>query len=851
MQESGGHKLTTEECKILFANLFNNVSDPFCIIRLDKTLIYSNNALQQFFNEQINFKNKTLISTLFPGIDENLNPGNDKSEKSFIASADKRCTKNSEDIQIKWKAVKSDLIVSEEEMIILMGKTLNKKKTALLHYTDLVLNALPVTYYSCEVSEETKTIWINEKIKQMTGYEPELFISSGTFWQDRIHPDDFERIINQYKSILQTQNIELIYRWKCSDGEYRWFLDRAVCLTDETGKPIEIFGIWIDISDKKYAEDALEQTRFFIQKIVDTTPGILFVYDMEKQKTLFHNYHEEKFLQYPLKKFESLNLQSIYDYIHPDDVNELKNLFETVDSNPEGIHHSSEFRMLSMDGNYTWFELTLSSFIKDEKTAKTRQVIGLIQDVAERVRIREALRESEFSYKNLFETINEAIYIHDDSGKFIDINPGAEKMYGYTKQEFIGKTPEFLSAPNLNNELNLKKILGEAFNGIPQQFEFWGKRKNGEIFPKDVKLYKGNYFGKVVVIAYAQDITDRKKSEKKIKDQEEKLRRITDNMLDIIIETDSEGNILYVSPSFEESLGFTADQILRKNISTLVYSEDYEYALNEFKDLFNEQKKIEISFRYLKADGSYIWLEVRGKSMPDENGNIIGLIFTARDISERKVSEEKIKSTLAEKNVLLREVHHRVKNNLQAMIYLIEIQNERIEDTKVKLFLEELQEQARTISLVYEQLYQSDYLASVNMESYLGSLASNVIQAFGSGNKVDFNVSVDNVTLDVETAMPCGLITNELITNSLKYAFPPEFKGKPKLNICLGKNGDGYNLEISDNGIGMPKDLDWEKSESLGLKLVNLWVNYQLLGKMKLELSEGTKYMISFGKNEK
>ena len=851
MIKTGGIKLSIEECKHFFASLFDDISNPVCVLTFTKSIIFFNNSFRELFNKKINFTSSSVITDLFPGIDKEIGLIKNEKERSFISSVDNKFTNNSKEIQVQWKAKKSDLLLGEVDLIILTGKIVNTAKPDLMHYANLVLNAMPVAYYSCDVSDETKTIWINEKIKQMTGYEPEFFINSSTFWQERIHPEDYDRTINLYKSILQTKNIELIYRWKCSDSEYRWFLDKAVCLTDETGKPVEIFGIWMDISDKKYAESALEQSRFFIQKIVDTTPGILFVYDIENQKTVFHNYNKAEFLKYPIKQFSGLNFQEISAFIFPDDIKLLQELYNKIESNPDKVHRSDEFRMISKDGSYTWFELIITSFIRDSHTGKAKQLVGIMMDVTDRSKMKEALKESEFSYKNLFDTIDDAIYIHDSEGKFIDVNPGAEKMYGYSREEFLERTPAFLSAEGLNDNVDVKKVLYDAFNGIPQHFEFWGKRKSGEVFPKEVKLYKGNYFGRDVVIALTQDITERKKNEKRIKHQEEKLRRITDNMLDIIVETDSGGNIIYVSPSFEDTLGFKADQILGKNIATLVHSEDYKYIQYEFNTLLNEQKNIEISFRYLKADGNYIWLEAKGKSLLDEKDKVTGLVLAARDISERKISEEKIKSTLAEKNVLLREVHHRVKNNLQAMIYLIEIQNERIEDSRIKIFLEELQEQARTMSLVYEQLYQSDYLASVNMESYLSNLASNVVQAFGSGKKVSFSVLVKGVNLDVETAMPCGLITNELITNSLKYAFPDTFNGNPELKIKLEEEDNNYTLEISDNGIGLPKDLDWENSESLGLKLVNLWVNYQLLGKMKIDSVNGTKYRITFGKNER
>lgn len=205
-----------------------------------------------------------------------------------------------------------------------------------------------------------------------------------------------------------------------------------------------------------------------------------------------------------------------------------------------------------------------------------------------------------------------------------------------------------------------------------------------------------------------------------------------------------------------------------------------------------------------------------------------------------------MQSALSEKNVLLREVHHRVKNNLQAMIYLIEMQIDKLEDKNVQLFLRELQEQARTMSLVYEQLYQSDHLAEVDMEGYLKNLTSNVLQAFASGKEIIFNVEAENVLLDVETAMPCGLIINELLTNSLKYAFNDLQGRTPQINVKLSRKNNLIEIIVMDNGKGIPQNYDWENAESLGLKLVNFWVKYQLSGTIELDTSIGSKFIIKF-----
>ncbi|KAF0106375.1 MAG: signal transduction histidine kinase [Anaerolineaceae bacterium] len=218
-----------------------------------------------------------------------------------------------------------------------------------------------------------------------------------------------------------------------------------------------------------------------------------------------------------------------------------------------------------------------------------------------------------------------------------------------------------------------------------------------------------------------------------------------------------------------------------------------------------------------------------------------------QELTERKRAEEEVRAALEQKETLLREVHHRVKNNLQAIISLMDMHAAQIEDAGIRQFLKELEEQARTMSLVYEQLYQSEDLAQVDMALYLQKLASNVLEAFAGGRAIKLDLKLAPVSLDVAQAMPCGLIVNELLTNSLKHAFPPRFRGKPALHIALKKHGKSYRLTVGDNGIGLPAGYDWQKGKSLGLRLVHLWAAHQLGGALGRLKGPGTNYSLRFG----
>jgi len=217
-----------------------------------------------------------------------------------------------------------------------------------------------------------------------------------------------------------------------------------------------------------------------------------------------------------------------------------------------------------------------------------------------------------------------------------------------------------------------------------------------------------------------------------------------------------------------------------------------------------------------------------------------------QELTERKRAEEQIKAALAEKEILLREVHHRVKNNLQAIIALISMQAEQTADARIAQSLKELQERAYTMALVYEQLYQSENLAQIPMQPYLQNLSAHVFQAFGGGRAIKLSVEAPPVSLDVETALPCGLIVNELLTNALKYSFPAGGKDGAEVRVEFQADGATYTLMVSDNGVGLSPGLDWRKARTMGLRLVNFWATHQLGGKLEVDNRQGTAFKVTF-----
>ncbi len=213
---------------------------------------------------------------------------------------------------------------------------------------------------------------------------------------------------------------------------------------------------------------------------------------------------------------------------------------------------------------------------------------------------------------------------------------------------------------------------------------------------------------------------------------------------------------------------------------------------------------------------------------------------------QRMRAEEQLKESLKEKEILLREIHHRVKNNMQIISSLLMLQEELSKDEKVTEMLKDSQNRITSMALIHEKLYRSENLSKIDLNEYIDDLVSSLFQSYGvSESKVALNINVENVLLGIDTAIPCGLIINELISNSLKHAFPECKNGEIKISL-RSTDENMIELLIGDNGVGIPKGVDFRKTESLGLHLVNILVENQLHGEIQLNRDKETEFKIKF-----
>jgi PAS domain S-box-containing protein len=352
--------------------------------------------------------------------------------------------------------------------------------------------------------------------------------------------------------------------------------------------------------------------------------------------------------------------------------------------------------------------------------------------------------------------------------------------------------------------------------------------------------------GKIVGLhGTVQDITDRKRAEDMIKESETRLQSILDNSSTVVFLKDIQGRYITVNRRYEELFHVKRNEVVNKT--------DYDIFPREFADKFrmhDEQvleklSAIEMEEVVPHEDGLHIYISVKFPlSSPD--GKPYAVCGIATDITERKKAEVQIEKALKEKEVLLREVYHRVKNNMQIITSLLNLQSRYARDGEDREMFRESHNRIKSMSLVHEKLYQSKDLTTIDFKEYIKDIAKGLFQSYGANKgKIALVMDINNIALDINNAIPCGLIINELLTNSLKHAFPEGKEGEIKIAVH-SMNENTIELVVGDNGIGISEDVDFRTTKSLGLQLVTMLAENQLHGEIILDRSKGTEFTITF-----
>ena len=336
------------------------------------------------------------------------------------------------------------------------------------------------------------------------------------------------------------------------------------------------------------------------------------------------------------------------------------------------------------------------------------------------------------------------------------------------------------------------------------------------------------------------EIVERKRAEEALTYQ----AHLLENVNDAVISSDERFVTTAWNRAAEEMYGWTAEEVIGRPTVDFLQPEFVDVEPDQVFRQLLEGGHFEGQVIHRRKDGTRIQTEARARALRDKDGRITGFVSIDRDITERRQAEDKIRASLQEKEVLLKEINHRVKNNLQIISSLLNLQSRDIQDKQALRSFQVSQDRIKAMALVHEKLYQSEDLARIDFGEYIKSLATDLGSSYGLGSRnIEVKLDVENILLGVDTAIPCGVIVNELVTNSLKHAFPGDRSGE--ISITFREVDGQYTMVFKDDGVGLPEDLDISHPSSLGLTIVNALTG-QLGGAIALGRNGGSEVSITF-----
>lgn len=599
---------------------------------------------------------------------------------------------------------------------------------------------------------------------------------------------------------------------------------------------------------KSSSEKEIRSVKNEFKLLTDNSNDMIYRMNLGDGSFDYVNPAAEKITGYSQDEFYS-SKRLLKNAIHPDFKDYYQRTFQNL---LEGeVEPIFEYKILTKNGEEKWLNQR-NNLVIDSK-GNPVAIEGIVTDITPR-------KTAELAYKSKQKECE------DEHNRFEMAQNVAtmgiwENELATNDLKWSNQMYKILGLP-LNSEVNLEDVVGifpeeelkrfnqavedAIMNNKPYSNDYKIIRPDGEVryIHDEGHVIREKNGEALKMFGATQDITSRKKVENALIESEAKFRNFVETTPDMIWEIDSTGTFRYISPQSEVILGYTPEELIGTKIFELIKPEALGAVTESFMNhMETNQYFTTLIVPALNRDGKELFIEIRSAKIIEKNHNYLGFEGIARDITDITRATNQLINSINEKNILLKEIHHRVKNNMQIISSLINLQIDHLKDETAINALKESQNRIRTMATLHEKLYLTSNFSRINQEEYVVSLVRGLFSSYTVNDKIKSIIEVDSVDLNIETSIPCGLIINELVSNSLVHGFPDGTNGT--ISVSLKSLDEKYELRVVDDGVGFPEEMNFKDINSLGLELVQNLVD-QLDGQIKLNQNGKTEFIIIF-----
>lgn len=673
----------------------------------------------------------------------------------------------------------------------------------------------------------------NPALCAMTGYaESELFGQSARM----LYPseEEFQYVGREkYRQIAERGTGAVETRWLRKDGTP---IDVYLASTplDAGNLSQGVIFTALNITERKRAESELRESEQYLSTTLQSIGDAVIATDNSGRVTRM-NRTAETLTGWGGAEAQGRQLSEVFRIVDADSGQGVADPVAAVLERGETVGLANHTVLVSRDGSR--YQIADSAAPIRAGDGSIQGVILVFSDVSARYGAEQAVRESERRFKSIVESSPMGMFLYELDGKgdliFSGANPAADRILGVSNDAFVGMTIEEAFPPLADTEVPARYKHVAANGGMwkVEQLDYDDRVIKGAF---DVVSFQTSP-GRMAVMF--MDITERKRAEEDLRRKTEELEKYFQTALDMFCIAQIDGTFMKLNPQWGKSLGYRTESLIGRNFMDFVHPDDVASTVEAVGRLGRREEVLNFVNRYRCSNGEYRWIEWRSAM----NG---GLIYAAaRDITERVDAEERIRQLLDEKDLILREVHHRIKNNMSTMTSLLMLQASLSDDERVSQALLEAKGRLQSMGVLYEKLYRSDDLQAMSVRVYLLALIEQIAELYPDGSMVEMDERIEDFPLGVKELSSIGIVVNELISNSMKYAFAGRASGR--ILVEARRDGCRATIAVTDDGVGLPASVDPATTGSFGLRLVGALAE-QLRATLDVERSNGTRFSLTF-----